>query len=245
MDFLFGCVGGFVGQFLCYPLDTAKSRYQKLGANYSPWKDYQGGGLKSFYRGLASPLTSVILEKSVLFGSYSYFRQFGYGSLLEGLLAGLISTFIVVPFERVKVCVQIRNQSSLINLKRILREDGLRSLYRGWTATLFREVPGYGIYFSTYQAYRNYRGRSYLNPGESFLIGSLSGICAWILIYPSDPIKTLMQADNLRFSTAMKQIYSERGLGGFYSGYSWGLGRAAILHGGVFLGYESSRKLYT
>ena len=157
-----------------------------------------------------------------------------------------MSTFLIVPFDRIKVNLQIsgRKGGSVRMLQEILRRDGFRSLYRGWSATLFREVPGYGIYFSIYENYRQWSGKNYLRPAESFLLGSFCVAFAWLLVYPSDPIKTIMQYDNVKLSRAVQLIWQENGLSGFYRGLYWGLLRASILHGGVFLGYETTRRAF-
>ncbi len=66
-DLFFGCVGGFVGQILCYPFDTIKSRYQKLGSRYSIFSDIRRNGYLQLYRGITSPLLSVVLENPFYF----------------------------------------------------------------------------------------------------------------------------------------------------------------------------------
>lgn len=224
-EFLYGCCGGFSGQLLCHPFDTIKNRYQ-----YSNTLS-----LKNLYRGLPSPLLSVVLEKSILFGSYDFLRDNIQSPFLRGLSSGLLTTAVVVPFERLKIISQIANQSTLASFK----EMTLKSLYRGWTPTLFREVPGYGIYFSVYEQFKS----PHTNPIRSFGIGAACGASAWLMIYPSDPIKTLMQKDNVGIVHSIRKIYSTYGIRGFYRGFTFGIIRAALLHGGVFFGYETS-KLY-
>lgn len=244
MDFFCGCIGGLVGQLCCYPFDTIKSRYQMTKTVYNPWKDFRNAGFLQFYRGVSSPLVSVILEKSILFGSYGLLSSNNNNNgMINGLSSGLISTLVVVPFERIKIYAQTfherkRNRDILMS---VIKRDGILSLYRGWTATLFREVPGYGIYFTSYESYKRCTGRNSLCIYESFVLGSLCGISAWLFIYPSDPIKTRMQYYNIGFRQATKDIWMKSGVRGFYSGFVWGLLRAGILHGGVFVGYEQSK----
>ena len=85
---------------------------------------------------------------------------------------------------------------------------------------------------------------------KSFLFGSLSGLTSWIFIYPSDLIKTRYQAIKETNTTnsitnVIKNIYRIDGLTGFYRGFSLAIMRALPLHGGVFLGYEYSKRCLT
>lgn len=236
-EYVNGCVAGMVGQTLCHPFDTIKTRYQR-------WGQVTYSGL---YRGLPGPLMSVIIEKSILFGTYDWIRTkvgTGYGVFGAGVGAGLMTTLTVVPFERIKVLVQLNRTglNSLEMLRRVVHTEGVMSLYRGWTPTLLREVPGYGLYFSTYEAVKRYKQNVPLKGWEAFLTGSLCGSVAWLFIYPSDPVKTMMQKDNIGVRMAINNIVKEYGIKGFYRGFSWGIARACILHGGVFFGYEMSKR---
>jgi hypothetical protein len=120
-------------------------------------------------------------------------------------------------------------------------KTGVRGLYRGWTATLFREVPGYAIYFPTYKFLNN--NTKYVTPIHTFIYGSLSGFTSWVFIYPSDPVKTLMQNNSMTMRESINYIMKTYGIMGFYRGFSLGLMRSLPLHGGVFLGYEYSKKI--
>jgi len=235
----FGLCGGVVGQGLCHPFDTIKTRLQR-NPQYNILQDIKSNGISTLYRGFPSPLVSVMLEKSVLFSSYDLVKNNSRSPFISGIFAGILTTFTVTPFERVKVCAQLRNQTSWTALQKILKSDGVFSLYRGWSATLFREVPGYGLYFWTYEKVKSANGGT-LTPIKSFFTGASCGIVAWTFIYPSDPLKTLMQNENLSAPKAFKDIWLQSGISGFYRGFRWGIARAAILHGGVFLGYEYTK----
>lgn len=39
-------------------------------------------------------------------------------------------------------------------MREVWREEGVRGFFRGFTPTLAREVPGYGIFFATYEMMR-------------------------------------------------------------------------------------------
>lgn len=242
-ELICGSIGGLVGSGLCYPIDTIKTRIQAQ-SGYSLTRDLKTNGPLTLWKGLASPLTSIVIEKSLLFSSFHFFRHNQYyqpNAFQSGILAGILTTLTVTPFERVKTRAQTQNQSAMAALREIARIDGFRSIYRGWSATLFREVPGYGLYFWAYEQSKQRMGTP--TPFKSFVTGSISGVTAWIIIYPSDPVKTIMQDQNVGARVAVKKIWNQYGIRGFYRGYVWGLARAAILHGGVFLGYESALRV--
>lgn len=252
----FGCVAGIVGQLFCHPFDTIKTRQQE-NSKYSIIRDIKFNGWRTLYRGLPLPLMGIIPEKLVLFYSYTWFQQnldlkkYGFGetstTLFNGFCAGGLTTITNTPFERVKTVIQVnenlKNQNTFGVLQHIVRTNGVLSLYRGFSALWFREVPGYAMYFTIYEKVKKQLGGQ-LQPWQSFLTGSACGMGSWLVIMPSDPVKTKMQAHNISAPRAIQQIMVSDGIPGFYRGFRACLARAGILHGGVFLGYETSKQFW-
>jgi hypothetical protein len=150
------------------------------------------------------------------------------------MLAGFISTVIVTPIDRLKIHFQNSSKTKLM------------SLYKGFIPTIFRETPGFGIYFTTYN-YLNSNYNKNNSLAKHFIYGSLSGLSAWLFIYPADLIKTRYQANQIKLMDIITGIYNNnnnKGLLNFYSGFSLAIMRALPLHGGVFLGYEMSKKYF-
>ncbi len=59
-----GCAAGVIGTIIGFPLDTIKTRMQtSLGSTVSMHETagilYRENGIKSFYRGLSSPLAGI------------------------------------------------------------------------------------------------------------------------------------------------------------------------------------------
>lgn len=83
-----------------------------------------------------------------------------YGELAAaGFFSAVPTTFVAAPVERVKVLLQMQGQGGeqLYNgpvdaVKKLYREGGLRSIFRGTGATLARDGPG-----SAASVYRSYR----------------------------------------------------------------------------------------
>lgn len=252
-EFLAGCVGGTVGITISYPIDTFKT-----------WRQTnQPIRMNKLYSGYSSPLFGMMVEKSVLFWGYDFARKNTNLNIFNsGLIAGLMTTVIVTPFERIKIRSQTTGDKAVTTLVKTLRNDGLASMYRGWGATLFREVPGYGIYFSTYNlgrervpkvleliTYKNHTPSYYISPTSINILstvvsGAGAGMTSWAFIYPSDSVKTIAQNENISTSIAFWKLWTTQGTKGFYRGFTPAIIRAAILHSGVFLGYEMSKTFF-
>lgn len=71
----------------------------------------------------------------------------------SGALAGILTTSVMAPGERIKCILQVQAQSSDANtvkykgpadvIKKLYKEGGIRSIYRGTAATLLR---GFNIF---------------------------------------------------------------------------------------------------
>jgi len=99
-----------------------------------------------------------------------------------------MSTIVVTPVDRLKINYQNR-ELKIQNIESFKKILAPKNLYKGFIPTIFRETPGFGIYFSTYN-YLTDNFNSTNNNGKTFLFGALSGLNAWIFIYPSNLIKT-------------------------------------------------------
>lgn len=264
IEFQSGMIGGSIGAILSFPFDTIKTRIQ-LGIAPSFKQALFMGGL---YRGISGPFFGIGFEKFIVFGFYGECKNRNYGDAISGLVAGFAASLVVVPVDRIKIIMQ---QKESIHRNLFLPS----SLYKGFSITLFRETPGFGIYFTTYNKLAN-KFNQEKNLFKSFLFGSISGLTSWIFIYPSDLIKTKCQANKNKstipinkviqniyhrqelsmegmrtflnksddsINQIIKKIYIQDGFKGFYRGFSYALMRALPLHGGVFLGYEYSKKL--
>ena len=207
------------------------------------------------------PLLGVSLEKTIVFGSYNYANKtltnkFPNQTILNhgisGLFAGLACTAIVTPGERIKINLQTK-ESKYKNSREFIidsiKRNGIRdTFYRGWTSTLTREIPGYGIYFSTYEYLKKNLCRNNPNSIQTFMIGGFCGGFSWLFIYPSDVIKSRMQLEdkNIKYNGVLdciKKSVKNDGLRVFYKGFYTSLLRAIPLHAGVFTGYELFMKL--
>lgn len=211
-EFVNGCIGGLIGIIISHPFDTIKTRIQSQTSN-----SFKSALLKGkLYNGLSYPLYGIMMEKSIVFGFYNLAREYNCNNFTSGLIGGFMSTVIVTPIDKMKILYQnniINNQSNIIknntNIHKLQFNNKFNiigELYKGFIPTIFRETPGFGIYFYTY----NYLTEKYNNVNnmnkckekkdislfKTFMFGGLSGFFSWIFIYPSDLIKTKYQSQN-------------------------------------------------
>ena len=213
MDFIAGTVGGCFGICISHPIDTLRIRYQSQKAGQPILRT-------ALYRGISAPLVGMMMEKSIVFGMYSLVKSKYDSDFLSGLAAGLACTTIVTPVEKIKINLQNGN----LNKKNM----SIRYLYNGFAPTLFREVPGFGLYFTSYQYLRQNFNQEQ-NPLKTLLFGGLSGSFAWIFIYPADVVKTRLQCDSLKYSGAWECFIHTKNTFGwrfFFKGQSLAILRA-------------------
>lgn len=244
-NFKFGLISGISAIIVSHPIDTIKTNIQESKPiNYN---------LKSLYKGLSAPLIGVGLEKSLVFGVFELTRPMTQSDGLSGALSGMTASFVVTPFERIKILFQT-NQGDWKFIKQNLNP---RFMFQGLSATFYRETPGFAIYFSIYnylKENRKYFAKSFnlekkmsdkISLMESFIFGSIAGSTAWIFIYPQDRIKTHIQAitsKNIGFVEGFKQIVSKGGYRGLYKGFHFALMRAIPLHATAFTTMEFCKK---
>ena len=240
-----GALSGMTGIILSHPVDTVKTHIQTGRA----LRDFKPG-LSNLYRGLLPPLVGVGLEKAIVFGTYNYCNQQLDNIPLSGAIAGFSAAVIVTPYERLKILKQN-------NISFNKQELSIKFLFRGLGATWTREVPGFAIYFSVYESLKRVNhtqhGRE-IGLHNSFFYGGIAGVAAWIFIYPQDRIKTILQSSHSSHSSGkgmntginkiILDIYNAGGLRHFYSGFSWAVARAMLLHSGTFCMMEFLTKYF-
>jgi len=239
-QFLNGAVSGTVGTVLSHPIDTGKTHIQN--------KQAIPRSLVALYRGVGPAIAGVGFEKAVVFGVFGNTREWcdrmningNSGLVLSGGLAGLSASLVVTPVDRLKIIAQ--------SGKMITSSDmNPRLLFRGISATFTREVPGFSLYFLTFENLKkkyidDHPQYKLLPPHMSFAYGGVSGAIAWCAIYPQDVIKTRMQIANngIGFMATLRQVMGE---GALFKGFHLALMRAVPLHAGTFMTMEYLKNL--
>lgn len=77
---------------------------------------------------------------------------------LSGACAGVVFTNISFPFDLMKVKkqanIELQGISYRQEIKLIYRKEGLAGFTRGYSGMIVRDVPGFAIYFGSFEAFK-------------------------------------------------------------------------------------------
>eukprot|EP00914_Ancora_sagittata_P029533 GHVO01058460.1.p1 GENE.GHVO01058460.1~~GHVO01058460.1.p1 ORF type:complete len:309 (+),score=23.92 GHVO01058460.1:104-928(+) len=134
--------------------------------------------------------------------------------------------------------------------KQILREEGFRGMFRGLVPTFAREMPGYFFFFGGYEASRTLltppgQDKDDLESWKTALCGGIGGATLWILVFPTDVIKSRVQVLGATegIHKVFLSILRNEGVLALYKGLGPTLLRTFPATGALFLAYENSTKI--
>lgn len=219
---------------------------------------------------MAAPLVGMAFVNAIVFGVQGNLMKVLEPNLANSFLAGMVSgaaqSVICGPAELIKLRMQMqRDPTKLFSwhasspkiykdpvdaVRKIYRKDGMiRGIYRGFHITLWREVPGFGAYFASYDFMCQYLSNSPeavltyddLSPITLCITGGLSGIFAWMVSYPFDVLKSRIQVDGMfgeeRYNGIIdccRRSYRESGYKVFFRGLNSTLMRAFAVNAATF-----------
>ncbi|XP_064194633.1 mitochondrial adenyl nucleotide antiporter SLC25A24-like [Anguilla rostrata] len=156
--------------------------------------------------------------------------DFWWKQLMAGAMAGAVSRTGTAPLDRMKVFMQVHssksNNISLVGgFRQMIREGGLRSLWRGNGVNVLKIAPETAIKFMAYEKYKKYLASEdgTVQTHQRFIAGSLAGATAQTAIYPMEVMKTRLTLRKTGQYSGMldcgKKILKKEGLKAFYKGY--------------------------
>ncbi|OBZ73825.1 Mitochondrial basic amino acids transporter [Grifola frondosa] len=264
LDFFAGTVAGMAALTVGFPFDTVKVRFQdpviatKYRSTFNAFfKIMREERVRGLYRGIAAPLMTAAPLNGLLFSSYRFLMKIQLDDEnsvptlnqihTAGAGTGMISSLINTPVELIKVHQQtlLRSSSDLGMRDRdvalhILKQHGIRGLYRGITATALRDF-GYGAYFASYEATLRCwpRPRDGQIPWSAMLVaGGVAGVMgsSWGA-GPDNPYRSTL-------STIIAS-YRAEGLGVFFRGLAPTLIRAIPVNMVTFGTFEAVVHLFS
>jgi solute carrier family 25 carnitine/acylcarnitine transporter 20/29 len=214
-------------------------------------------GFASLYKGVVPPLAGLGALNAVLFSTYGpvleRLEQRDPGRhlwhvFLAGCAGGTAQSLLACPLELAKIRMQVNEGRALGTLqtaRMVLRESGLRGLYRGLLPTLLRDAPSYGLWFLVYEWLKEQLTTRWLvspaaEPLAQFAAGGLAGMAAWASIYPIDVAKSRVQSSTtpLRLVAAFRDGYREGGVRSFFQGFSTTMAKGFVCSGTTFVCVE-------
>ncbi|XP_056313939.1 calcium-binding mitochondrial carrier protein SCaMC-2-B isoform X1 [Danio aesculapii] len=150
--------------------------------------------------------------------------------LVAGGGAGAVSRTCTAPLDRLKVLMQVhatRSNSMGIagGFAQMIREGGLRSLWRGNGINVLKIAPESAIKFMAYEQIKRLIGSNQETLGilERLVSGSLAGAIAQSSIYPMEVLKTRLALGRTGqysgIADCAKHIFKKEGMTAFYKGY--------------------------
>ncbi|XP_004302699.1 PREDICTED: mitochondrial substrate carrier family protein B-like [Fragaria vesca subsp. vesca] len=185
VHFLGGGMAGITAASATYPLDLVRTRlsaqknvvyYRGIGhAFHTICREERFLGL---YKGLGATLLGVGPSIAISFSVYEALRSFWQSerpndstvmvSLACGSLSGIASSTATFPLDLVRRRMQLEgaggrarvyNTGIVGTFRHIIRNEGLRGLYRGILPEYYKVVPSVGIVFMTYETLKMFLSR--------------------------------------------------------------------------------------
>ncbi|MCO5547095.1 hypothetical protein L7F22_000537 [Adiantum nelumboides] len=182
--------------------------------------------------------------------------------LVAGALMGGVAHTIVAPIERTKLLLQTQDSNMAIMgghhkryngmldcMIRIVKEEGVSSLWRGNGSSVMRYYPSVALNFSCKDLYRTLlssgeQGTNLIRSARhNFMAGAAAGCTALVVVYPLDIAHTRLAADTGRAEARqfkgllhfINTIYKKDGMRGLYRGLPASI-QGMVVHRSVYFG---------
>jgi len=271
-SFLAGGCGGMAAVIVGQPMDMIKVQLQNqsvVNPVYSGTFDcakkmIARDGALGLYRGVSAPLVGVAPIFALSFAGNAAGQQMvraatgheklSYGEyFLGGMIAGVYSTVIMAPGERIKCLLQTAEPGKYKGMgdcaKQLYRQGGITNVYKGTVLTLMRDVPASGCYFGIYELLKDQltpAGSTQMSTGAVLLAGGMAGMANWAVGIPPDTLKTRFQTDTTGQYKGVLDVYrsviAEGGFKTMFRGFSAVMIRAFPANAACFLAMEWSMK---
>ncbi|PGH05778.1 hypothetical protein GX51_02749 [Blastomyces parvus] len=222
-----GGIGGTSGDLLMHSLDTVKTRqqgdphfppkYTSMSSSYVTILRQEG-----IRRGLYSGVTPAFLGSFpgtvIFFGMYEYSKRHmldaginpSISYLAGGFIADLAASVIYVPSEVLKTRQQLQGRynnpffrsgynykGTIDAFRTIVRQEGFSTLFSGYKATLFRDLPFSALQFAFYEQEqklaKKWVGSRDIGLPLEILTATTAGGMAGVITCPLDVVKTRTQ----------------------------------------------------
>lgn len=127
-------------------------------------------------------------------------------SLVIAATSRCVTCVALQPFTVLKTRFEsgwFRYSGMVHAVKEMLRHEGVKGLYSGLGATIFRDVPFSSLYFLLYNIMKQSvvfdQQSPVATPAALFTSGVVSGVMASIITHPPDVIKTRVQTQPRRY----------------------------------------------
>lgn len=244
--FMCGSFSGTCSTLLFQPLDLIKTRLQTLQSGVQPGSGRVGmmsvllsvvrtERLLGLWKGVSPSFARTIPGVGIYFSTYysvkqHFFQDSSPGAMEAVLLGGgarMVAGVVMLPVTVIKTrfeCGRYSYGSVTGALRSVCQTEGPAALFSGLMATLLRDVPFSAIYVMFYSQTKASLPKEISSspsaPLANFSCGILAGVLASLITQPADVVKTHVQVNpqSLRTAEAIRIIYMDHGLQGFFRG---------------------------
>ncbi|OAX79311.1 hypothetical protein ACJ72_06371 [Emergomyces africanus] len=222
-----GGIGGTSGDLLMHSLDTVKTRqqgdphippkYTSMSSSYATILR-QEGIRRGLYSGVTPALLGSFPGTVIFFGTYEYSKRHmldagvnpSLSYLAGGFIADLAASVVYVPSEVLKTRQQLQGRynnpffrsgynyrGTIDAFRTIVRQEGFGTLFSGYKATLFRDLPFSALQFAFYEQEqklaKQWVGSRDIGLPLEILTATTAGGMAGVITCPLDVVKTRTQ----------------------------------------------------
>ncbi|KAI0914712.1 mitochondrial dicarboxylate carrier protein [Ustulina deusta] len=185
-SFISGAAAGATATAATYPLDLLRTRFAAQGNDrvYTSLRRAvceirRDEGARGFYRGLSPGLAQIVPLMGIFFAIYEAARlplgrldllPWGSGDATAGMLASVAAKTCVFPLDLVRKRIQVQGPTreryvhrnipeyagTVRTLRKILKQETVRGLYRGLTVSLMKAAPASAVTMWTYERVLNF-----------------------------------------------------------------------------------------
>ncbi|KAL1935550.1 hypothetical protein VTP01DRAFT_4690 [Rhizomucor pusillus] len=246
---------------------------KKLGFAGVGMRIVQNESFWALYKGLGAVVSGIVPKMAIRFSSFELYKSWMADAngkvsttaiFFAGLAAGTTEAVLVVtPMDLIKIRLQAQRHSMADPMDipkyrnaphaayTIVKEEGIRALYKGVTLTALRQATNQAANFTAYQEMKKYARRlqnvEELPSYQHLILGGISGAMGPLSNAPIDTIKTRIQKSSApgggweRFKTVTTDIVQKEGVRAFYKGLTPRLLRVAPGQAVTFMVYEKVR----
>ncbi|XP_050450565.1 calcium-binding mitochondrial carrier protein SCaMC-2 isoform X1 [Cataglyphis hispanica] len=269
---LSGGIAGAVSRTCTAPLDRIKVFLQVHSTRHCNIAScfmymLREGGYKSFWRGNGINVLKIGPEMALKFMAYEQVKRAIkadnetcelklYERFCAGSVAGGISQSAIYPLEVLKTRLALRKTGEFNGMldaaKKIYKQGGLKSFYRGYIPNLIGILPYAGIDLAVYETLKNKYLRTHDKKEQPpfwilLLCGSASSTAGQVCSYPLALVRTRLQAEISpdrspnTMTGVFKDILNREGVRGLYRGLTPNFLKVAPAASISYLVYEYFR----
>lgn len=244
-QFISGAIAGVSEILVMYPLDVVKTRQQLDSTNaykgtlQSLKKIVSEEGFSRLYKGITAPILMEAPKRATKFAANDEWGKFyrnAFGmttmnqplAILTGATAGATESFVVVPFELIKIRLQDKTTkfNGMVDVTaHIVKNHGVFGLYKGLESTLWRHIMWNAGYFGLIHQVRALMPKPKTSTEKTLIdltCGTIGGTFGTVLNTPFDVVKSRIQAGSSRYIWTFPSLFivaREEGFRTLYKGF--------------------------